>query len=391
MDNKFRSLEDVRRLLKQMGEDIGLETQMADKNIRQLARLSAASALKAAEEFDFSGTTGGKRTKKTINVDFPIVKVPNAAALEKNYKVTEKLSEQYKRLLDIENDLKMTFGKNPSPSYKETLGSVTKMRSNIEATLKRLFEELASVAQRHAPKEYLKFVASLAEELNSKQHLEVDGVDTMTYAALDKTGNLIFAGYIILKNAVNDQGNVAPHIYITIKWTVGGDVEVFVENEFVAPTLLGEGTVVENTKQAAKVIEQQLSLEGFSAQIGNLPVAMQLREPVGGLRSQAFSAAEHIKDVKADRDELIFVLDPQLSEEEIDEVKNQLYLEVKSLRKKKRSTQVRMRTAGNKLIFTFSNLDQEGGVHPSDLEFLEDKYKLSPTQLRKLANVINGA
>jgi hypothetical protein len=58
--------------------------------------------------------------------------------------------------------------------------------------------------------------------------------------------------------------------------------------------------------------------------------------------------------------------------------------------KKKRSTGIRMRVIDNDVIFTFTNLDQSGGVTPHDLEFLEDKYRLTQQQLRKIANEINN-
>jgi hypothetical protein len=248
---------------------------------------------------------------------------------------------------------------------------------------------LHEVAQKHAPKEYLGFVETIAKELGSNEYLEFQSLDTMTYVALAKDGTLIFAGYIILHNAVSDEGRVAPHVYITVKWTVGGDVEIFVEHEFIAPTLLDSGTVVTNLHQAAKAISNQLALEGFSSQIGNLPVALQMNEPAGGLRREAFSASEHISDVFAEKHELCFTL-KKVTPEQRNEIKSQLFQEVKALLKKKRGTKVRMRDEGANVIFTFSDIDQSQGITPTDLEFLADRYKLSDSQLRKIVNNING-
>jgi hypothetical protein len=165
-------------------------------------------------------------------------------------------------------------------------------------------------------------------------------------------------------------------------------VELFVEHEFLVPTLLQEGIVVENLKQAAKAIESQLTMEGFSSQIGTLPVAMQIHEPAGGLRREAFSAAAHITNIHAEKNELIFDFDNS-DEDQIEEIKNQLYLEVKAMLRKKRSTTVRMNQQDKSIIFTMTNLEHDGGVHPADLDWLEEKYKLNNTQLRKLTNVIN--
>ena len=98
-----------------------------------------------------------------------------------------------------------------------------------------------------------------------------------------------------------------------------------------------------------------------------------------------------LKSVEAVKDNLIFHFKNSVSGKAIDECKVNLYLEIRNMLKKKRSTQVRMRTdLSQKLIsFTFSNLTVEG-VTPHDLEWLQDKYKLNDSQLRKISNEING-
>jgi hypothetical protein len=283
------------------------------------------------------------------------------------------------------------FGSNKN--VQDTLGSIQKLKQSLETNLHKLFQVLNEVANGHAPKEYLKFVQTLADELINNRHIECDSGKTMTYAAIAKgeknEQQLVFAGYIILVNAVSDEGKVAPTLYVVVKWTVGGDVEIFVEHEFFAPTLLTGGTTVENTREAIKVVADQLSLEGFSSQIGNLPVSMQIRQPASGLSPNLFTAAEFIAKVTADADELIFTMKPE-GMKNAEQIKTQLFLEVKSMLKNKRSTKVRMKQEGNKIAFTFSGLDQSGGIHVHDLDFLGDKYKLKESQLRKIVNIVNG-
>ena len=392
-DRKFRSLEEVRKYLKEAAEQLHLDEQIIDKNVKQLARL-AAKKIRAADELkivDISGDGKSSKRKRTLNVDFPMVKVPDAQTLDKNYKVAERLSEQYKYLLNLENEVKMNFKGTKGSALDTTLGSIAKLKSDVEVKLKAIFLALAQVAEGHAPKQYKQFVQSLAEEISSNDHVECESARTMTYAALNKEGDLVFAGYIILVNAVSDEGKVAPTLYIVIKWTVGGDVEIFVEHEFVAPSLLEGGDTVVNIREAAKSVASQLSLEGFSSQIGNLPVAMQIKEPVGGLRPDLFSASGLIQDVKGAKDELIFTLKPNVTVEQIEEIKGQLYQEVRALVKRKRNTTVRM-SAGNhdQIVFTFIGLDHSGGIHPQDLNFLGESYKLDDGQLRKIANVVNN-
>ncbi len=381
---KFRSLEEVRKYLKDAAAQLKLDEQLIDRTNKQLAKFSITSAIKF---LDISGD--GVAKKKTLNVDFPLVKVPDAKNLQNNYKLTERLSEQYKYVSNLETEVAMSFKGTKGSALDATLGAIRKLKSDLEAKLKELFLALAKVAEGHAPKEYKTFVKGLAEELASNSHIECSDAKTVTYAALTKEGDLVFAGYIILINAISDEDKVAPTLYITIKWTVGGDVEIFVEHDFVAPSALEGGTVVENLREAIKAVANQLSLEGFSSQIGNLPAAMQLKEPIGGLRGDLFSAAPFIKTVKAQSDELIFELKP-VKPAELDAIKNQLFLEVKAMLKKKKSTTVRMRSAGNQVIFNFVGLDTSGGIHPYDLDWIGNKYKLTDGQLRKIANMINN-
>ncbi len=388
---KFRSVEEIKRWVSSQQDQVRDDQQMVDQVIQQLKAAASKIKVNAADLVFLDISSPGKKAKKT-NLDFPIVKVPNIDKLKSHYSVAEKLSEQYKLILNTETEIRLNFKggllKNQtSQSYADVMGSIQKLKSDLEETLKKVFLSLAEVAQGHAPAEYMDFMEELTTQL-SKFAIECDSAKSMTYAALDTEGQLVFGGYIILQNAINDEGRVLPHLYVVVKWTVGADIEVFVESEFVAPTLLQHGTVVETLKDTLKAIERQLTLEGFSSQIGNLPVSMQLKSPAGGLHRDLFQASEYIKKVTAEPEQLIFELTTS-DAAVVDKIKTSIYLEVKALLKKKRSTTVRMKTEGHNLVFTFANLEHDT-FHPADLSFLEDKYKLNPTQLRKIVNVLNG-
>jgi hypothetical protein len=384
----FRTIDEIKTFLKAQREAFLQEESLFKISAAKIStRLTAAGDVKIMD-FSGDGKIGPKRPR-TINVDFPVVKVPNMQELQKNYGRAAKYSEQYKVLVATENEIRMNFRNATNKNLQYLLGSFAKLKADMEKAMRELFEFLHSVAQKHAPKEYQDFIKAVASELESKEHIECDAIDSFTYVALSKEEQLVFAGYIILKNAVSDDGKIAPHIYVTIKWTVGGDVEVFVEHEFIPPSLLEQGTVVSDTKKAVASIANQLAMEGFSAQIGNLPVAMQLKMPAGGLNKEAFSAASAIHSVHSEKDELIFELKPTVKGKEREEVKNQLFLELKNLRKS-RNVKMRMADKGLDIIFTFTNLDQSSGITFHDLEFLQDRYRLSDPQLRKIVNTING-
>lgn len=396
MATKFRSLEEIKKKLAELTNQHRLDTQLVDKTTQALAKVKKITSAVDFKIMDISGDDkpGSRKKRYTMNVDFPIVKVPNKKELTHSYGLAERLSEQYKYVMNLENEVKLNFSTvNKHSSVETTLGSIRKLKSALEKDLKRLFVSLNQMANGHAPKEYLAFVQALAKEITENRRIESDSGKTMTYAAVGKdeagASTLVFAGYIMLVNAISDEGKVAPTLYVVIKWTVGGNVEIFVEHEFIAPSLLQGGTTVSNIREAAKAVSDQLSIEGFSAQIGNLPVDMQIRYPASGLNPKLFSAAEHISSVSADVDELVFMIKPK-SVKLISEIQNQLFLEVKAMLKKKRSTRVRMKVEGNKIKFSFTGLDMDGGIHLHDLDFLSDKYKLSDSQLRKIANIVNG-
>lgn len=388
---KPKSLQEVRKYLIDFSKQLREEEQLIDQNTKQLARI-AAKAITAAEDpdvMDISGVGSNKpKRKRTLNVDFPVVKVPNADALKKNYVAAERLSEQYKYLQTLENEVRMNFKGTKGSALDAALGSIKKLQQDVTANLKKLFVALSQVAEGHAPKEYKTFVKALAVEIYENKHVDCDSVKSMSYAALDKEGELVFAGYIILTNAVSDEGKVAPTLYVVVKWTVGGDVEIFVEHEFVAPGLLQAGETVENIQQAGKVVASQLSMEGFSQQIGNLPAEMQLKERE--LKPELFSVSEHLQGVNAKEDELIFTFKSGTKSDAIKDMSTNLFQDVKSMLKKKRSTKVRMQIRGNQVVFTFVGLDVGHGVSPFDLEWLGTKFKLSLPTLRKLANTINN-
>jgi len=393
---KFRSLEEVKRFLLDETKEFELDRQLVERGLSQLARVIKAGQrkLEAAgpegmQILDISGKGENGKRRRTLNIDFPVVHVPNAEQLKEHYAMAEKLSEQYKYIVNVENEFKMNMKGEGGKQYQDTLGQFQKLKSHIEETLRQLFQALAEVAEGHAPRQYKNFIKALAEEIENNKHIECDSLKTMSYVALGKAGELIFCGYIILQNAVNDEGKIIDHLYIAIKWTVGADVELFIDHDFVAPTLLDNGTVITSLRTAAQAIAQQMSLEGFSSQIGNLPISMQIREPAGGLSREAFSAADVIEKIDAKRDELIFVLNTS-DPAKRDEAQKQIFLELRAIVRNKKGTQIRVRPQGNVLTFTFTNMDHTSGIHPIDLEFLEEKYKLNPTQLRKICNTING-
>lgn len=394
---KFRSLQEVKRYLDEQTKQLNEEFQVIDHNIKRLTAMAVPSEIRALEikVMDFSGGDSGGKRRRTISTDFPVVEVPDKANLTKNYRHAEKLSQQYRALVQSENEVRMTFRDATNSNFLKLMSTFTKLKSDLEKKLRELFVALNKVAEGHAPKEYKKFLAGLVEELNENQHIECSSISSFTYVGLTKdTDDLIFAGYIVLKDAISDEAKQVPHLYIAIRWIVSGesagDVDVFVEHDFVEPGLLTGGLVVENLREAVKAITNQLALEGFSSQIGNLPISMHFKDP-SRLNREALNPRGLVISLKVSENTMVFHL-KRASKEEVDEIANQLYGELKTMLKSKRNAKMRMRVSPNNdfVEFFVSNLDQSNGITPHDLEFLKEKYRLSDQVLRKVANEINN-
>ncbi len=376
---KFKNVEDVRRYLKDQANLARENEQLVNKSVKLLSKLEAVS-------FEIMDISGKPTKKKTLNVDFPVVKVPGLSKLEKDYKLAETLSERYKDLVVHENQVKLNFKDIKGDKLNELLGAFTKLKSQIEIQLKTLFTSLSNLAEGHAPKEYKTFVKNLA--LSVEEHIEFDSAKTMTYISLNE-GQLVFTSYIMLVNAISDEDKVVPHLYLILQWTVDGDVSVFVEHDFVAPSLLTGGSTVDNLQQAMRAVKYQLSLSEFSSQIGSLPVSMQLKTK-GPLGKELFSPRDNISRIDVEEHEITFVLKPGLNKAEKEQIKAQLFQEVKALLKNQKQAKIRMRESGNKIVFEIVNLDHSKGIHPYDLEHLKNKYGLKENDLRKIVNIING-
>lgn len=396
---KFRSLQEVKRYLDEQSQQLKEDFAVVDLGLKKLQGM-AAKALKAQKiqaleikVMDFSGD-GKPKKRRTIDTNFPVVDVPNKEVLQKNYREAEKLSQQYKALVQNETEVRMTFRNATNANFTALMSNFTKLKADIEKKLRELFTALSQVAEGHAPKEYKAFVKGLADELNEKQHLDCESTSSFTYVGLTKTNELIFAGYIVLKNAVSDEGKLVPHLYVAVRWVVSGEdagtVAIYVEHDFVEPGLLTGGLVVNSLKDAVRAIVNQLALEGFSSQIGNLPINMQLKDP-GRLNRDALNPRGLVKTIEVEEDTIIF----HLNNHDIEiakEIGNQLYLELKSMLRNKRTAKLRMSFApsGDSIKFTISNLDNSSGISPHDLDFLKDKYGLSDQTLRRVANEINN-
>ena len=372
MPTQFRSIEEFKRFLSTLEKEI-------DTGIKEA--LETSKKLAASFEFILDETPAPKRAK-TTKTDFPVVSVPNKDKLTKNYALAERLERQYQSLLQTEADMLTTFPAAKNANAKGVMRHIAELKADLEVAMRKLFEALNSVAENHAPKEFKKFMTTLASGVS--EHIDYDDLSTVMYAAMTKDDELIFTGYLIITNALSDEGTTAPNLYIAVAWTVNGTIKIFVDHEFLMPTNLKHGVVIKDSKGALASVQRQLALEGFSSAIGSIPAEVRLRTTVDDLH-RGLSMKTSVKSIKSQDGSLVFVVS-DLS------VANQLYQELKA--SVSRGTQIRMRTkksgAGGEIIFTFTDRNKDSTVSVQDLEFLQTTYNLTQQQLRRIANEISG-
>ena len=231
----FKTLNDIQKYLDDTQKKLSLDFHAVDDAILMLKANKVSSA---TVDLDLTGDPNRKYEKRPIKVDFPLAKVPNAKQLEKDYWLAEKLTKQYNELLLNESSMKVVFTNATNANYLKLAMYFSKLKKDIEKKLRELFKELNRVAEGHAPVEFKKFIAFVAKNLDDNQHIECDNISTFTYASMNKKRELVFAGYIVLHNAISDEGNMIPSLYVTVAWTVGGGAEIFVEHEFIPPMML---------------------------------------------------------------------------------------------------------------------------------------------------------
>jgi hypothetical protein len=229
------------------------------------------------------------------------------------------------------------------------------------------------------------------------KHVVFKDSDLFLYVSVTKEGELVFTYYLMLRDVVNDDGFVTPHLYISIQWLIGpkSSVEVQLNHEYEVPNkLIGHGTSVGNVQDALKSISTMLQVENFSTALGVVPMAMLMKADPGKLTKEFFSFRDFIESVSVDENYMIFTLRPEANSPEIvKQVAYQLYIELRTLVKSK-GVKLLMKEEKKgdttNIVFNLSKVAEKGEISYYDLEFMRDKFGLKDTQMRKIAQIING-
>ncbi len=397
---KFRYAEDFLRYLDELGREVDDIGELVKQRQRQLATLLKATEVRASFTFDVSPSDPAeqrktiRRLRTRIDPDIAKVEVPNIKKLQSQYNLAEDLHEKYKTVESMETQLGLQFPDRRGDTYTATINALAAMKAKIAEHLKTCLQFLNDVANKHVPKQFTKYVEAVSALVD--EYVIFKDSSSFMYASVTPEGDLVFTAYLVLLDAINDEGEIAPHLYLSIQWVVSDhpSIRVDLNHEYDVPNkLLGSGELVGSVGEAAKAISDMLEIENFSSALGVVPLALQLKVDPARLSSEMFSYRDLIDKVTVDEQTIAFKLRPEAdSPEMVKAVSYQIYKELKELLKTKqvRLTMKYSKKDGSDLvIFNIVQTAKGGELNTFDLEFLRDKFGLSSQALKKIAAIIN--
>ena len=393
---KFRYIEDVTRYLTDFAKDFKETQQIIKQHQSLLANVLKTVKLTAGENFSITdgdeGLTKSLIRKSKVKVDPELTKVivPAIGKLKTQYALAEDLYNRYRILESLTTQIAMQFPDRRGAAYDKAESGLKELKDKVGAALKEVLEFLNLVAKKHVPQSFQKYMSAV-QDLISEEVIFKDS-ELFLYVSVDDDGSLVFSYYLMLIDAINDNAEIHPHLYISVQWVVGGNVFVQLNNEFEVPNVLltQGGTEVSTAGTAVKAISDLLLLENFSTALGDIPLLMQLKVDPSKVNLDLFSYREFVTKLEVDSAAFIFTLkkaalDPKI----LNEVKMQLYKELKVLTKNN-GTKIKLSETGNKLKYTLYRVAKGGEVNTFDCEWLQDKFGITDQQLKKVVNILNS-
>lgn len=393
---KFRRLEDVQRFLQDMHKEVNVTDQLVDQQQSMLAKLrnpkDKVREILAVSFTEFDVTPSGPAKKKSadksvVAPEINKVVIPNLSKLKDQYGLMEDLYAKRVTLESVETQIEMQFPDLRGPLYDQVVGSLNELKAKVEEQLHKVFTFLSEVAEKHVPKVFKTYTEAVQEAVSN--HVSFEDSARYLYVSV-KDKKLAFTEYMLLINSVNEDGKVAPHLYIVVQWTVGGKCEVFVEHEFTPPNQLERGAKANTANEALEAITHLLDLEGFAAAIGNAPLSLHLKVNPNKLEPSMFNARDSISKILVSDagDQLTFTFRAGLSAEQKKQVAYQIFQDMK-VHLRNRKPKLRMKISNSKVDIFIADLAQGREISTNDVEFLKDRFGLSDSAVSKIAEIID--
>lgn len=398
----FRYMSDAEKFIKEMSKEVDESRQLLKKQQQMIgASLSALRVVATGpiEFFDLSPSSS-KDQRKTINrmkhrIDPELTKivVPNMKKLQSQYGMAEDFYEKLKSLEQAETQVQMSFSTRKGPEYDALMRQFSVLKEKVQAALRDCLQFLADVAAKHVPDTFQKYVDMVAELVN--EHVIFRESQVFMYVSVDPQGDLVFTAYIMLQDVANDEGQVAPHLYVSIQWVLAKEptVSIDLNHEYEVPNkLLGQGEIVGSVGEAVKAISTLLDMENYSSALGVVPLAIQMNVDPTTLHVSQFKYADVISRMEVGERSISFTLRKEVkSNEAITEISAQIYKELKAQMKPK-GVRLTMKVESTKpptITFNIVKVADAGEFNEYDFEYLRDRFGLNQTQLRKISNIIN--
>ena len=403
---RFRYIEDIKRFLDKMNTDLKQNESLLDQRQQLLAsQLDKVdpNLIKDIPVFNLSPAERKeqieliKKLRSKIEPALARVVVPNMKKLASQYKMAEELYAQLRAVDQCETQLNMVFQSKRGDQFEETNAQIGAVRARIEDQMKRCFKFLSDVAHKHTPLEFKSYAVMIADMVN--EHVIFKDSESFMYVSVTPEGDLAFTSYLMLRDVANDEGRVAPHLYISVQWVLGPTPRVVVDlnQEYEVPNnLLGSGELVTSVGDAVKCIAEMLTLENFSSALGVVPLALQMKVDPTSLTTDVVSYRDLVSKVIVDENtsSVSFCLRKAADVPEVlTEIGAQIYKELKAaLRHKGVRLTMKQATVGSSkiLIFTIVRVADGDELTHYDLEFMRDKFGLSSVQLRKIATILRS-
>lgn len=383
----------------------GVKPRITQENLARATYLGADNfKIQAALETFVITQKSQKFRNKKVNLNMDRVTVPNLKELKAQYSLADDLYHKYQTLQNVEAQVTMQF--RDSRDLPKVLKSITESREKVELALRKVFDYLAGVANKHVPKSFTKYVEAIAQELGD--HVVFRSSRSFMYVNISDTGGLIFTAYILLEDALNEEGEITPTLYISLQWNQGApgtneqpSLKLWLDQEFEMPQQLErrpDGMEVNTVNGASKAIGRLLDLENFSSSIGVIPLSLQLKIDPSAISKRNFSFRDYVQRVEVDTSANILRFKLArvrgVDKESVQQIAKALYPEVQQMLRISRNTKMRMkiyRSNDNWVIdFLVTELAKGNRVSLDDLEFLKDRFGLNDRQLRRISDVFSA-
>lgn len=270
---KFRYLDDAVRYLDCIGEELSELKQVVKVQHRQLAKAvndlpKVKAYLAKAAIADFSDT------KKRVPDPTPSKgEVPSLSKLKHQYALSEDLYSKFRALQMVESQITMQFA-DKGRAFKDALIKISLLKGEVSKLLAECLKFITDVANSHVPKIFSQYLQAVIGEI--ERCVPFERIEHFLYINVTDDGRIVFTSYIMLINAVNGEGNVSPHLYISVQWVVGSPVQIQLNHEFESPERLlqGDGLTASSISEAVQTIGHQLEVEGFPTPLGGTPVVL---------------------------------------------------------------------------------------------------------------------